>query len=308
MKDEKLLPDTVRAFLAHLEVEKGYSRATLDAYARDLAQFRNWLARRRLSLDSPGEITRDHVRGYLAELHRRRMSRTSVARKLSSLRGFFRHQLRRGKVTADPCAGVSNPKQPKRNPRALNADQALAMMEAAVDPDPKGLRDLALAELLYGSGLRISEALGLDVEDVDRRARVVRVMGKGGKERLAPLSDMAVRMLERWLEQREAFGPDPLERALFIGVRGGRLDRREAQRIVAALARAAGIPQGASPHTLRHSFATHLLESGADLRAVQELLGHKRLTTTQRYTHLGLSRLMEAYDKAHPRSAKDGKD
>jgi integrase/recombinase XerC len=251
-------------------------------------------------------VDREHLRGFLAELHRRRLAKTSVARKLSSLRTFFRHTARQGLSQGNPAAGVSNPRQEKRHPKSLNVDQALSVMEAKVERDSKGLRDLALAELLYGSGLRVSEALGLDLNDVDAAGGALRISGKGGKERMAPLSGAAVRRLRDYIEARSAFGPEPAEAALFLGARGRRLDRRQALRIVERLSRLAGLPEDISPHVLRHSFATHLLEAGADLRSVQKLLGHSRLTTTQRYTHLTMSRIMETYDKAHP-GARKGK-
>ena len=294
----------VRGFLAYLTVEKGYSEATIRSYGTDLDQFGEFLKRVKRNLESPGRINRDHVRGFLAELHRRNLSKTSMGRKLSSLRAYFKY-LRRHKVIAkDPMAGIRNPKQDKRHPQVLNVDQAVSMMEAAVEPDPEGLRDIALAEVLYGSGLRISEALGLDLNDVD--SDVIRVTGKGSKERIVPLSDAAVERIRRYMEQRHAFLKDYSEQALFLSVRQGkRLNRRQANRIVAKLARLAGLPKDVHPHMLRHSFATHMLEAGADLRSVQELLGHERLTTTQRYTHLDMQRLMQVYDQAHPRAGKD---
>ncbi len=289
-------------WLDHLGAEKGYSPATLAAYGRDLAQFAAHLAERDLSLDRPGEIGKDHVRGFLAGLHRAGTQKSSMSRKLSSLRSFFAFLRRVGAVDASPLSGMSNPKQDRRHPKALNVDQALALLETQLPPDPEGLRDLALAELLYGAGLRISEALSLDVTDFDPSIGLLRVMGKGGKERLAPLGGKAMQRLALWLRQRAALASEAREQALFLGLRGRRLDRREAQRIVQKLAALSGLPQRISPHTLRHSFATHMLEAGADLRTVQELLGHARLTTTQRYTHLNLQHLMQAYDKAHPRA------
>ena len=295
----------VRGFLAHLSVEKGYSEATIRAYGTDLDQFEAYLARVKRTLEKPGRINRDHVRGYLSELHRQALSKTSMGRKLSSLRAFFKYLARHKEIAKDPMSGIRNPKQEKRNPQALNVDQAVSLMEAAIEPDPEGLRDLALAEVLYGSGLRISEALGLDLNDVD--SDVIRVFGKGSKERIVPLSDMAVKRLRRYMEQRHALlGDDYSEQALFLGSRTGqRLNRRQANRIVERLAKLAGLPTDVHPHMLRHSFATHLLEAGADLRSVQELLGHERLTTTQRYTHLDMQRLMQVYDRAHPRSGDD---
>jgi integrase/recombinase XerC len=294
----------VQAYLAHLATAKGYSEATLAAYAKDLAQFHAFLATRQAGLDDPAAVTKAHIRGFLAELHRRSTAKSSVGRKLSALRGFFKHLARRRKIATNPVDGVANPKSAKRHPRVINVDQALSLMGAGVGRDPEGLRDMALAELLYGSGLRISEALGLDVIDVDPESRTLRVLGKGSKERVVPLTEPAMERLRDYIAQRHAFEPDPGEGALFLGVRGGRLQRRQANRIVARLSALAGIPQDISPHTLRHAFATHLLESGADIRNVQELLGHANLTTTTRYTHLTVSRLAHAYDKAHPR-AKD---
>lgn len=300
--NQTAIPDSVGAFLGHLAVEKGYSDATLAAYERDLIQFQVFLASRKATLAQPNSLTRDHVRGYLADLHRKGVKKSSMARKLSSLRTYFKFLLSKGLASSNPVAGVSNPKQDIRHPKALNVDQAIALMEARVEAGPEGVRDLALAELLYGAGLRISEALNLDINDFDADSSVLRILGKGSKERLAPMGNSAVRRVNQYLDQRQAFDPEPSEQALFLGVRGGRLNRRQANRILEKMADLAGLPQGISPHTLRHSFATHMLESGADLRSVQELLGHERLSTTQRYTHLNLTRLVKVYDKTHPRA------
>ncbi|WP_300164355.1 tyrosine recombinase XerC [Solidesulfovibrio sp.] len=300
-------PQTVAAFLEHLAVGKGYSPATVAAYAEDLLQFEAYLSLRGLTLARPGEIGRDQARGFLAELHRRRAAKTSMGRKLSALRSFFTFMRQKKLVAADPVAGLRNPKQDKRQPRALNVDEAVALVSpkagsAHADGSIESCRDLALAELLYGSGLRVSEAVGLDVDDVDFFQGIARVLGKGSKERLAPLSDAARERLREYARRRGELVTVPSEQAFFLGARGGRLDRRQAARILDAMAREAGIAQHTHPHMLRHSFATHLLESGADLRSVQELLGHERLSTTQRYTHLELARIMRIYDKAHPRS------
>ncbi|BCS86927.1 tyrosine recombinase XerC [Pseudodesulfovibrio sediminis] len=300
--------ELVQGFLAFLSVEKGYSEATIRSYGTDLDQFQDFLKTKKHSLETPGRITRDHVRGFLAEMHRRQLSKTSMGRKLSSLRAYFKYLLRHKQISKDPTAGIRNPKQEKRHPQVLNVDQAVAMMEAALDPDPEGLRDMALAEVLYGSGLRISEAIGLDMNDVD--SDVIRVVGKGSKERIVPLSDAAVKRIRRYMEQRHAFLKDDYsEQALFLSVRAGkRLDRRQANRIVAKLGKLAGLPKDVHPHMLRHSFATHMLEAGADLRSVQELLGHENLTTTQRYTHLDMQRIMQVYDSAHPRAGETNDD
>ena len=304
-------PATVAVFLDYLRAQKGYSPATLAAYGVDLAQFEAFLAGRGLSLSAPGSVTREHARSFLAELHRRREAKTSMGRKLSALRGFFRYMLLKKRIVSDPLTGLKNPKTEKRQPKALNVDEAVALVTPqpgtpAADGSREACRDLALAELLYGSGLRVAEAVGLDLDDVDLSQGVARVLGKGGKERLAPLSDASRDRLREYVMRRAEFSPEPREQAFFLGSRGGRLNRRQAARIVDALATAAGIAKHTHPHMLRHSFATHLLESGADMRSVQELLGHARLSTTQRYTHLELTRIMQVYDKAHPRS-KDSK-
>jgi len=301
------LPDNGLAFLGYLEVEKGYSPATVEAYSRDLRQFEDYLSQREASLDTPQDLTRDHVRGFMADLHRRSTGKSSVARKLSTLRSFFKYMAKVGLVTVNPAAGVRNPKQESHHPKALNVDQALALMEAQAGDGPEALRDMALAELLYGSGLRVSEALDLDVDDFDSGSRVVRVFGKGAKERVSPLSDAGLERLRRYLRVRGEFTQSLEQKALFLGVRGGRLPRRQANRILEKLAKLAGLPENVHPHMLRHSFATHLLESGADLRSVQELLGHARLTTTQRYTHLTMEKIMQAYDGAHPKAQADAK-
>lgn len=303
-KAEPDLPDTAKEYLAWMAVEKGYARATLEAYEGDLKTFERHLKDRDLSLAAPARITRRDLHAFLAELHRARQAKTSMSRKLSCLRGFFRFQMRRGGLAANPAAGLSNPKLSKPHPKSINVDQAFALLEAPDAADPEALRDTALAELLYGSGLRISEALGLGVNDVDLGTGIARVTGKGGKQRLAPLSDTAVLVLRAYVGVRHAFSSDPGQPALFLGERGKPLQRRQAARILEALSHKAGLPTAVGPHMLRHSFASHMLQSGADMRAVQELLGHARLSTTQRYTHLNLAQLTQVYDQAHPRSKK----
>ncbi len=289
-------------FLTHLEVQKGYSPATMDAYGNDLLQFQRLLEARGITFEAPEKIGKGHIMTFLADLHRQGVGKSSVARKLSSLRGFFGYLVAKKCILQNPCAGVHNPRQPKPQPAFLNVDQALSLMEAQVLPGPQGLRDLALAELLYGSGLRISEALSLDVADFDPARHVIRIVGKGNKERIAPLTGISMTRIAAYLDRRGFFSPAPTEPALFLGMRGKRLQRRQANRIIDSLSALAGLPQHISPHALRHSFATHLLSAGADLRSVQELLGHARLSTTQRYTHLQMDELMRVYDAAHPRA------
>jgi integrase/recombinase XerC len=301
---EEHLPEPLQLFLAYLDVEKGYSGATLSAYGRDLLQFNDFLLEMDKGLHSPQDITARDITFFLGRLHEKNTAKSSTARKLSSLRAFFRFLIRREMLADDPCRGVHNPKQKKGQPNTLNVDQLLTLMRENSGTDPKSLRNLALAELMYGSGLRVSEATGLDLEDVDISQGLVRVWGKGNKERLSPLTRPGMESLERYLEQRDAFVSDPRERAVFLGMRGARLDRREVRRILEKMCLKAGLPAAVSPHDLRHSFATHLLQGGADLRSVQELLGHKRISTTQRYTHLDLDSLSRVYDQAHPRSKK----
>jgi integrase/recombinase XerC len=300
------LPELCLGFLSHLEIEKGYSPATVRAYAADLEQFQAFLLRRGKDLADADGVTREDATGFLAELHRQRIKKSSMARKLSTLRSFFRYLMRHRILDGSPLTGLRNPKQESRQPRALNVDQAAAVMDAAPRPGPEGIRDLALAELLYGSGLRVSEALSLTVDDVRADRGFVRVRGKGGKDRLAPLSEAARLRLRDYLRERPRLNVQQERQELFLGVRGGALSRREACRIIERLSLEAGVNQGVHPHTLRHSFASHLLQAGADLRSVQEMLGHARLSTTERYTHLDLRRIMEVYDKAHPHAGGEG--
>lgn len=297
-------PDPVALFLLYLDAQRGYSPATVAAYGTDLEGVHVFLQRRDKGLHDPAAVTKNDVTAFLADLHRRSLAKSSVCRKLSALRAFYRFLRQRKLVADDPCASLSNPKLPKLHPKVLNVDQAVHLVETDVAPDPEGLRDLALLEVLYGSGLRVSEALGLDFGDVDLDQRLLRVLGKGRKERVVPLTGPAVERLRRYLEQRGAFGPAPREQAVFLGKRGGRLTRKQADRIVKAMAVLSGVPSSISPHTLRHSFATHMLQAGADLRSVQELLGHSRISTTQRYTHLDLAQIMRVYDAAHPLAGK----
>ncbi len=302
----------VQAFLLWLEIQKGYSVATCKAYATDLAQCETFLQSQGLSLESAKSIEKNHLRKYLALLHKQNISKSSMARKLASLRAFFSYLQKMHMIEGNPMTGLRNPKQEQRHPKVLNVDETFALFStqaAASAPITKEAqackaRDVALAEILYGSGLRISEALDLDITHFDLRQGFLRVLGKGRKERLCPLTHVAKEALDHWLKQRPLLAPIQ-ETALFVGARGARLNRRQAHRIIAELCQKAGLHVTVSPHSLRHSFATHLLEAGADLRTVQELLGHSRLSTTQRYTNLTLEHLIQVYDKAHPGTKKE---
>lgn len=301
------VPDALAQFLFYLDVQRGYSPATLAAYQTDLFGAHEFLSQRNKGLHAAADITRNDLTAFLADLHRRGLTKATVCRKLSALRSFFRFLHKRGQISLDPCAGLGNPKVPKTHPRVLNVDQALHLVTASTLDDPISLRNTALMELLYGSGLRISEALGLDLGDLDLEQGIVRVLGKGNKKRLAPLTDAARQSIRHYLGQRESFEPGPAEYALFLGKRGKRLGRRQADLIIKKLGISGGIPMRISAHTLRHSFATHLLQAGADLRSVQELLGHERISTTQRYIHLDLAQIMRVYDACHPRSEENKK-
>jgi integrase/recombinase XerC len=285
----------VVAFLRHLEIERAASPHTLRGYGADLADCQAFLARRGLG-DLAGADVRA-LRGYVAELHARGLARTSVARRLAALRSFFRFLMRRGRARLNPAAEVRTPKPPQRLPAHLPIDQSEVLLGQRFAGTEQGRRDRAVLELLYATGARVAEVAGLDVGDIDLREGAVRVVGKGRKERIVPVGRRAVAALQAYLAGRDgASGP------VFRNGRGGRLTARSLRRIVGARARAAGLAGRVTPHTLRHTFATHLLDAGADLRLIQELLGHARLGTTQRYTHVGVERLVRVYDAAHPRA------
>jgi integrase/recombinase XerC len=288
---------TVVAFLNHLRVERNASAHTLRSYGEDLALFSSYLED--LGLD-PLEIDARRLRAYVAWLGGRAYAASTIARRLACLRSFYRFARRQGLVATDPAGGLRNPKQPKRLPRPLGAEDVVRLLESIPTAEPAGRRDRAMFETLYGAGLRVGELVALDVSDLDLEAGLARVRGKGRRERLAPLGDEAVRCLQIWLTDRlPARAGEP---ALFLNCHGTRLSARSVGRIFHDhLLRIGQAPQ-ASPHSLRHSFATHLLDRGADLRSVQELLGHRRLTTTQIYTHVSRERLLETFHEAHPRA------
>jgi integrase/recombinase XerC len=295
----------VAAFLRHLEVEKHASPHTIRAYGRDLAQWvrfvvqseRSDAAAARLLL---GATTRD-VRAWLAALHAQGLDAVSVARKLAAVRSLYRFLARRGVVRRSPAREVRAPRVARKLVTFLPTDEAAAVVDArGLAGDARG-RDVAVLELLYATGLRVSELASLDLGAVDREARTVRVLGKGGKERMVPYGAPAARALDTYLGRRATDrGP------VFVNARGGRLTPRSIHTIVRRAARAAGVTRRVSPHTLRHTFATHLLDGGADLRMIQELLGHSRLSTTQRYTHVSTVQLLKTYEAAHPRASLPG--
>ena len=295
----------VTALLRHLEVEKHASPHTIRAYGRDLAQWVRFVAQSeradavaaRLVL---GATTRD-VRAWLAALHGRGLDAVSVARKLAAVRSLYRFLARRGVVRRNPAREVRAPRVARKLVTFLPTDEAKAMVDARALGGDARERDVAVLEMLYATGLRVSELAGLDLDAVDRDARTVRVLGKGGKERMVPYGAPAARALDTYLGRRATDrGP------VFVNARGGRLTPRSIHTIVRRAARAAGVTRRVSPHTLRHTFATHLLDGGADLRMIQELLGHSRLSTTQRYTHVSTVQLLKTYEAAHPRASLSG--
>jgi integrase/recombinase XerC len=289
------MKDPAAEFLRYLDLQRGASRHTLRGYATDLIEFSAFLSRGGLGdlVDADARA----IRAWLAWLHDRKLAKSSIARKLATVRSCFRYLARIGLVEFNPARQVRSPRLPKRLPSFLPKDESKGLLDALAERSEAGLRDHALLELLYATGLRVAECCGLDLDDVDRRRGAVRVMGKGGKERVVPVGDAALGALDAWLSVRgERRGP------LFTNPRGGRLGTRSVHRIVKRRARAAGIDRRVTPHTLRHTFATHMLGEGADLRLIQELLGHSRLSTTQRYTHVSPEHLMKVYDSAHPRA------
>ncbi|WP_404348247.1 site-specific tyrosine recombinase XerD [Phycicoccus jejuensis] len=298
----------VDAWLTHLDVERGVSGNTLAAYRRDLARWSAHLTAR--GVQRPEDVTQAHVADFLAGLRagdddHRPLAASSAARTLVAVRGLHRFLALEGELDADPSRDVAPPRTPDRLPKAIPLADVERLLEAASLGDtPAALRDRALLEVLYGTGARISEAVGLDVDDLDTQERVVRLRGKGGKERIVPLGSYAAEALSAWLVRGRPVlvGQGRGTPAVFLGVRGARLSRQSAWAVLRATADRAGLRGHLSPHTLRHSFATHLLEGGADVRVVQELLGHASVTTTQIYTRVTVQQLREVYAQSHPRA------
>ncbi len=308
----------LKAFVEYLRLNRNASAHTVRAYDSDVSQFLAFLAvdkRRPTGSLTPADFDISAVRGFLADLYRRGNSRASAGRKLAAVRAFARYLRREGVLEQDPAALVGTPKREQKIPAHMDIDEVAKLLETPDVSTPLGRRDRAILELFYASGLRLSELVGLDLDDVNLSARMVRVLGKGGKQRLVPFNKTAASALRACLADYPSRGtgaPSPVQgssrpplrssRPLFLNYRGGRLTTRSVDRLVRRYVALCSTRFGISPHALRHSFATHLLERGADLRAIQELLGHARLSTTQRYTHLNAAQLLESYKKAHPRA------
>jgi integrase/recombinase XerC len=291
----------VDGFLKELSAARGASPHTLRAYRGDLEGFLRFLDERGIS--SPKAVTPRVLRSFLAELDGRELARASVQRKLSAVRSLFAHLVKKNLVDAHPAVRMRQRRSERRLPSSLEIQEVEALLGAPKPVDPAGRRDLAILELMYSAGTRAAETVGLDRKDLDLRRGVARVKGKGRKERMAPFGSYAAKALQDYLEDPKRPLPAPrAQGAVFLNPRGGRLSTRSLGRIVEKRALEAGLRRRATPHTLRHSFATHLLDRGADLRAVQELLGHAHLTTTQIYTHVSIERLRKIYEQAHPRA------
>ena len=287
-------------FESHLRHERRVSPQTLTAYGRDLARVEDYCCRH--GVEAWSQLDVHHVRALAGEAHRRGLSPRSLQRLLSALRSFFRYLIREGQVGSNPAAEVSAPRVRRRLPDVLDPDEVASLVEAGGD-DALACRDRAVMELFYSSGLRLAELVSLNIHDVDLSEGMVRVTGKGSRTRMVPVGRMAVTALRLWLRHRAELAHED-EMALFVSRRGQRLSRRSVQARLAHWSRRQGLDSRVHPHQLRHAFASHLLESSGDLRAVQELLGHADISTTQIYTHLDFQHLAEVYDRAHPRARK----
>jgi integrase/recombinase XerC len=295
--------DAIRRFLEHIAEDRDQSAHTVRSYRADLSDLAGFLAAERdVGMPAPGEIDPATIRAWVADMHGRSLSSATIGRRLSAVRSLFDWLGRNEEVRANPASEVPNPKKPDRLPDRLDVEDVAAIVEAPDAGSLAGVRDRALLELLYASGLRVAELVALDLDDVAFADRTVRVMGKGKKERIVPFGARAGDALRRYLQAAVPLRGRSGEGALFLNLRGGRLTDRSVRRVLDQAVVRAALVRGVHPHVLRHSFATHLLEAGMDLRAIQELLGHERLSTTQRYTRLALDRILEVYDKSHPRA------
>jgi integrase/recombinase XerC len=321
---EKPFTPLVRQFLDYLRLEKHFSDYTVKSYGADLLQFAQFIAgeigrgaRANASAAdaprtpmNPTQVDEAQVkcepltiREFLAYLYAQNYTKSTTARKLATLRSFYKFLIRRGLVSVNPLSTIRTPKQEKRLPKCLDLEQVQKLLEAPGDADLLSARDKAMLEVLYSSGIRVSELVELETADLDLQEGVLRVKGKGRKDRLTPIGSQAIKALQRYFELRQTGGGQPMTGRVFLNKHGQALSTRSVRRKLDKYLVAAGLDPGISPHTLRHSFATHLLNNGADLRSVQELLGHQSLSTTQIYTHLTTSRMKEVYDAAHPRAA-----
>jgi integrase/recombinase XerC len=287
------------AYLAYLRHERNASPHTISSYKIDLSQLAAYLEARKLKLPQVDNVV---LRGFLVELYQKKLSKTSAARKLAAIRSFFEFCVRRKWVEDNPAKVVATPRLDRHVPGFLSEDEMVKLLEVPPSDDALGLRDRAILELFYATGIRVSELVGADLDDVSLDEKMVRVRGKGKKERLVPFGRKAAASLEAYLRVRPSFPLVLSEPAVFLNYQGTRLTSRSVQRLVTKYFKLAALRGKISPHALRHSFATHLLGRGADLRVIQELLGHESLATTQKYTHVDVKHLLDVYRKAHPRA------
>ncbi len=298
------MEDAIKAFVMHLQIERNASPETIRNYRSDLHQLTKFLQRTRQETlpIHIGTITSDDIRTYLHRLDQEGEKASSLARKLACLRSFFRFLVREGQLRKNPTENLRSPKLPKPLPRVLTKDDAAALMEFPTGQSPLSLRDRALLETMYSTGARVSEVVGINLEDVNETDGIVCLRGKGRKERLVPIGDLALHAIRQYRRSLKApVRSGHLSSPMFLNHRGGRITTRSVARMVTRYSRR--LPGGAvSPHALRHSYATHLLDEGADLRSIQEMLGHASLSTTQKYTHLAMDQLLAVYDSAHPRA------
>lgn len=287
-------------YLEHLRYERNASPHTIAGYRRDLLQFQAFLETHRIRFSQINNVV---IRSFLADLYARADKKSTIARKLAALRSFFQYGISRKWMTDNPAKVVATPKQEKRVPSFLSEEEMSSLLDLPLGSKPLESRDKSILELLYATGIRVSELVGLNLDDVNLEERLIRVRGKGKKERLVPFGKIASQSLQLYLQRRGAIHKGDVDnKAVFLNYLGNRLNPRSVQRMVSHYLRQTALKRKISPHSLRHSFASHLLSRGADLRAIQELLGHESLATTQKYTHLDLKQLLQVYRKSHPRS------
>lgn len=307
------MENATRAFGAHIEIERNFSPHTKRSYLSDLRQFQDFLSENNISAKEDGDdrvihIDQTTIRAFLAFLYRKKIKKVTISRKISSLRAFFKYLLREGRVKNNPAEMIQTPKVEKYLPTFLSVDEAFSLTGIEFKDDVFGLRDRATIELFYSSGIRVSELTGLNVDDIDWNSSLVKIRGKGKKERIIPVGEPALEALKSYVQKRDELLKknltNDINTPLFLNKSGTRITTRSVGRLLDKYVSLSGINKKIGPHVLRHTFATHLMDGGADLRVIQELLGHESLSTTQKYTSTSVSRLMEVYDKAHPKAKR----